>query len=432
MGHRKYTPEQIAASRKTWLRGKATESVGITDTKPYFIDSQTGANLNAKHSVRVSRGEYPEPPTLSQSASPIATCSFNYRYHNNGGQGALKYDPVSCSVIHDVEACHTLRQLRGSETVSFTFFPMLLPLCTQFDRKILAVPSIGCPSFLQNTIVVNRLLWAVEARKRPTVLVVHSSEASAYLTMLGDVLERVGVGLVAWCCREPVLGFGVSRLAAQQYASTLGERGDIVLCDVNVVAHEKIASGYDTDNESSFTVKGTCLYTGAGSGSGIPMFKYVDKQGLVPTKAAKGGPTRPIEQVVTVGDEMLYDPCFITSSEDADLTASLLFEESLMRLGRSRLSAKTFKYPRAEIQKLNLGHNTCLSYTRIRDGYLRTLAHEDDVLINYRRRGQVRKMTVGALAKDIASNLKLDPVMIRSLIIEKILLTFKSKYIYTL
>lgn len=399
--------------------------------------------------LEVSPLEIP-PLKLADEPAAIATCSFNFRYHANYGMGALKYDPVGCSAVLDERACGRLRELRGWREVSLQYCLLSAPECMDFSHKILAVPSVGCPKALALPSLLNRLLWVKGAKKRPTVLVVHESEMTVYERSLGKQLAACGVGLVAWSCQQPVVGFGVSRLAAQETVCLFPEaRGNVVLCDVNVIDNPRVASGYETDEEGGEPFKkvnrSTSLYASAGMGTGIATKKWDAKKSVFEgTGASSGGRGRPIEQVVIVGDEMLYDPCFITSSEDADLTASIVFEENAVR-ARPRLSSTTLK-ARAPIEKVDFNEfgYECNAYMELRAHYLRKLNHEDGVVIAYNKDHATTTLTVGALAEFIAASIaaesvkkgkkevKLDPVVLRSLIIEKILLQYKTQFLYKL
>ncbi|AGC44916.1 hypothetical protein MYSTI_03610 [Myxococcus stipitatus DSM 14675] len=441
MPHRKFTPDQVASAHKKFERLRSVAPPEARDNSAFFVDTQTGASLVAKERAKKVL-DYPLGGIQPLSDSPIATCSFHYRYHDNEGRGALKYDPVGCSETLNAETCEELRRRRGGGSVSFTFLPLLLPIDRsleqdpRLDRKVLTIPSVGCPRMLTDRDFVGKLVWAARAATRPTMLVVHASEAATYMKHLADILEEFQVGLVAWRCLEPVVGFGMSRLAAQTYGQLLGNRTDVVLCDVNVLDSDALPDGYDSDNEESFGVKSQQRYTGAGLGSGIARFDYLPTGQLKKTKAQPGGATRPIEQVVTVSHGMLYDPCFITSSEDADLTQRFLDKE--VRAGaKASVTSVSYKWGKNRIEKVAIEARgfLCTQYMKLRDSYLRTLVHEDAILITYRksivvrRKKQMvnRRVTVGELATEFARELRLEQPVIRSLIIEKILLRYKAE-----
>lgn len=432
MGHRKYTDEQIKQARKKYILGTAKYPEVSENEKPYAADPRTGFNIKMKREKKTTLGFFGylkgvEPGLLAELEEPIAVCSFNYRYHKFNGVGALKYDPVSCSKVTDLNACQLLLSLRGNYRLRVKLKPLILPACIEIDKKVVAVPSVGCPKALQVEDILSHLLWANGARKRTTILVVHESEEKIYYQKLKNLLIKYGVGLVSWSCKEPVLGFAVSRLAAQQSASIIGTRRCAVLCDANVMHSKRIMDGYDSDVEKKFPVKSPSMrYTGAGLGTGVPLKQY-DGGEFTPTKAAVGGMGRPIEQVVTISETTFYDPCFITSSEDADLTEEFLFEENLCRL-RGQASKKTF-VKNGLIEKLDInkfGFETN-NYMQLRHDYLSSLNYEDNIPILYSKDKKLTPMTVGKLAYEIATTHRLDPVIIRSLIIEKILLQYKNQ-----
>jgi hypothetical protein len=386
---------------------------------------------------------------LLPRTQPIARCGSNFRYHKNGGKGALKYDPVGCSKIYDEASCTRLRELRGWGQLSFQFQLAIVPGCTDFSHKLMVVPSIGCPGLLCSRDIVGRLLWASQAGTRATVLFVHESEVDVYVGKVGDVLSDFGVGLVAWRSSIPVLGFGISRLAAQQCRVLFPDSGfEVILCDVNVVASSSVPApkrqrtlpksssaieqGYasDDDDMRRWKDKATFVYKGAGSGTGVPTVCWSEKTRTIEkTKAARGSQARPTEQVVVVADdELLYDPCFVTSSEDADLSAALEFELSMVSPKTSKsLKRKT----PAPIDKLDLTASAPLTnaYTKLRDAYLQSLRHEDAIVIEYMD-GGTSNVLVGDLAATIAKRHGLNALVIRSLIVEKILLTYKRKCIF--
>lgn len=396
---------------------------------------------------------------IDRSREPVATCSFNYRYHSNRGGGALKYDPVNCSssASMNIEAIERLRHARGGNAdPRFIYETILEPRCEDYSRKIMAVPSIGCPEFLKNLNAVRHLQWATFAKDRPTVLFVPLSELGTYASEIGVILKIVGVGLVGWSSEVGLVGFGASRLAAQQYAlSGGGARREVVLCDVNTVASDDVAEGYDTGSEdngedrSIKAVMGDGKYSAAGFGTGIPRFDYdAEEDELSKTKAAQGGATRPIEQVVIVGELMLYDPSFITSSEDADLTNALLAQET--RLHEEDIDSTSFKYSKrvededdamtdkpqfynVPIEKVAMDSRSLSkgAYMSQRDHWLVRLKSEDDILIKYRQSKKKkmveRVVSIGQLAKEIADQHRLDQKVIRSLIVEKLILEAKQR-----
>ncbi|WP_085611926.1 MULTISPECIES: hypothetical protein [unclassified Pseudomonas] len=395
------------------------------------------------HTFSVALGlGYPQlPAKLSdfKKGDAVAYCSFVYRYHDNGGKGAMKYQPVGCSNIYLPAQCEELRQRRGRAKVKFKFEMLLKPGCNDVHRKVMAVPTIGCPALLKDINFCRALLWAAHAEERPTFLVVHGAEAKCYMDNVGDVMEKLNVGIVSWTCDQPIAGFGVSRLAAQQAGLHYSHRGIVVMSDVNVVNTGNLQSGYETDREDKLPFKSTYRYSSMGSGSGVPVYKWRDpvvadevEDGaqvgmMVEAKKSEGGGGRPLEQVIMISDELMYDPCFITSSEDSDVTATFVAEERSWR-SRGRIDHKTFRVKSRTIEKVDMG-NVFLTqaYGKLRDDYLATLTWEDDVKIEYYEDEKIRTTTVGTLAKEFADKHKISALHIRSLIIEKILLKYKEQ-----
>ncbi|MEL6538707.1 MAG: hypothetical protein AAFQ98_25030 [Bacteroidota bacterium] len=301
------------------------------------------------------------------------------------------------------------------------------------------VPSVGCPEFLTNRAAVGHLQWAVHAQERPTILLVPASELQTYIDQAGRVLQYYGVGLASWESNTGLLGFGASRRAAQAYAESLnGKREEVVLCDVNAVESQDVADGYDTGDEkdgdhSLRAVRGPLKYSAAGMATGIPWYDYEEEKDKLKSRgASKGGATRPIEQVVIVGFRMPYDPSFITSSEDADLTQTLLSQETALH--QEAITAATFKH-KARIRKVHLGSSYLAGnrYMDQRAQLLQQLDYEDNIQVIYRKKWgndekvTGRQMSLRDLARRIARSVNQDYRVIRSLILEKIILEAKRR-----
>lgn len=472
--------------------GSSSDSKRNKTLKEYY------AKVKVTHKDYDPKKDHPIPPGLSSTA--IGSCSINYRYvENNGWLGALKYDPVSDAKAFKGPAAGVLQHIRDKRCgryVRLKFKIVIHPGCTDFKHKIMAVPSVDCPSLLTNENFLRNLLWVAKASERPTFLVVHTSEVKCYQDNIGKILERLKVGLVSWECKEPVLGFGVSRLAAQQFAYILGENPKVILCDVGVIDRaktlemnrkideKKVLYGYSTDEENkrkyAEKFKSPYYYMGIGPGKGNPAYLYTtsttknaaDKNGLKKLNKPDAGPGRPIEQLVIVNNKTLYDPCFITSSEDMDLSQQIVYLENYMR-GKDQLHYKSFKggfnIDKMETGKFEKdkkempGQSLSMSaYRTERNKYLKTLVHENDLTIHLRYSSESKEedyvrnlekhlakegltradnvnapddkmieipITVGKLAKIIKNMIRSESedkeVEIRSLIIEKVLLSFK-------
>lgn len=307
------------------------------------VDGYQEQHFNGAKGSSVLRGS---SASAAQSTSkPIAKINVVFRYMNCLGAGALKYGPISCSKIEDFDACQNIRSERVKGQVSFTFKVLLEPGAryTQTEPKLIpmVVPTIGCPSDLKDLIKCRAMLWSSAARERPTYLVVSHLEGDIYMQQLGLNLKQLGVGIISWSTKKPLYGFGVCRLAAQTAAENFGGNCTIDMCDVNVL-DPSLKNGHQVD-KVKFAIKkkakstvdakvlGTAWYTSTGKGSGIPLLKFDGYTLSKLPSAGIGGGGRPIEQVITIGDELLFDPCFITSSEDMDMTEQFLHEQNWSR-----------------------------------------------------------------------------------------------------
>lgn len=367
-----------------------------------------GADGGSEHarSVRLCREvdlAYPRHEPGQASALPVATCSYHYRYANTAGAGGLKYQPVKCSAIHQADRCQVLRQQRGGGgRLQLRFDLVLPPGCRDFRHKVMVVPTIGCPERLAKVDFCRKLLWAARAAGRPTFLSVHLSEAAHYLETVGDTMRALGVGIVAWECDQGVLGFGASRLAAQQFGRLCGgRRTEVVMCDVNVVEPNRRStrSGYGTDDEDgTYQSKRTgVLFYASGSGTGVPRYGWNGTQ-LTEQPGEKGGSGRPLEQLVVVDSGTCYDPCFVMSSEDANLTDAFLSREQQLR---PRASVKTFRAG-LDIRKVEMGPRTCEDYANRLALFLDGLAGEREFVVTYEERDRSVPLRVGDLALLIA------------------------------
>ena len=364
----------------------------------------------------------------------VAACSENNRYIRlpAARTGGLKYQPVGCSGILDEGACDELRRRRcGGQNRSFHFHTVLSPACEDYTLKMMVVPSIDCPEDLMDEAFCKKLLWAVGARKRPTFLFVHESEIAAYLTFVAPMMSALGAGIVAWRDDTPGIGFGLTRLAAQAFGRRLGRRSEIVMCDVNVVEREHVpkknqqiktkplsTNGYGTDEERAERQKleadGKVFALASGYGTGITRLLYTGPE--VPLQRIKNdhagsADERPLEQVVTVSEDVDYDPSFITSSEDRD------FEKQLHAIGIST-AKRDFEIFKVGFTGASLSQN---AYRAKRKQYLASLAWEQGIRITY----QGSETTVGALANKFATEFHLHADELASLIVEQILLRHK-------
>lgn len=418
----------------------------------------------------------------------IARINIDYRYIDNAGQGALKYGPVDCSRILDHDACKLIRKNRGHGNIEF-FFQKRIDAHVRADyvHKVMVVPSVSCPEALEDISFCNELLWSKNTSERPTFLVVHQHEVETYVERVGKILEKLGVGLVSWVTSNEIYGFGVSRLAAQAAGQHFGQRGTVVICDVNVLYDDDLIAGYATDDDedsppSATTIRAgeadlkypnvlsSAIYVSPGMGTGVPLQEWVTDEEtgnreLMPTGASPGQPGRPIEQVVIVGDELLFDPCFITSSEDFDMSQAFLLDQNSLRPasdGMKKTKNELMSYADYKlsnrIEKVSFeGAQHSGEYFSKRNEYLARLDYENSFKViipkekEHRANPRAKKLseadyeciTIGEVVERIIKKLETEPeskapriftdaaknkfrLETRSLIIEKILLVANS------
>jgi hypothetical protein len=466
-------------------------------------DEMINALIMPCSSKRSATGSASEIAAAAETAhmNTIATINEELYYMKFKGVGALKYSPVACSRINDLAACENIILRRRPNATGFSFQIHLKAECTDTRNKIIVVPTIGCPAELTELPNCKQLLWAAHAKERPTYLIVHKCEATIYMKNIRENMDTLGVGIASWESTDGLFGFGASRLAAQMFAERIGHRSLIVMCDVNVLDAPALADGYETpddvtsdddtsdddtsdddtsdddtsDEPSKITKKSkidadkpskstkkskidalepearefpaawsTSLYVSPGRGSGIPLRKFKgDTTEVIPGKKG-GSDNRPIEQLVMVSDELLYDPCFVTSSEDFDLMNEYLFDQDMLRNKRLVMSKTTkllsianpqahtsYKKKKTAIEKV-LFEKTPLShaYVSARRNYLLKLAHEDNYLVMIGN----KTMSIAEVVISIRTKLGKDgeiyndfALELRSLIIDKILLVAKQR-----
>lgn len=325
--------------------------------------------------------------------TPIARIYISGRYIEFLGVGGLKYGAVDCSEIYKQDACEFIRKQRGHGNIKFAFEMCLerhLPEQVE-EQKVMVVPTVGCPKALNTVERCRTLLWGANGRARPTFLIVHHLEAKVYLRELERILQELGVGIISWTTERPIYGFGVSRLAAHAAGECFGNSGTVIMCDVNVLNSTDLDKGYATEpddilpeNSKFKLVQSSAMYVSVGRGSGIPL-KQFDGDSLVKIPRAKAGSdARPIEQVVIVGDELRFDPCFIMSSEDFDLSEAFLEDQRSFPAADG--SARNLGFPsykfEFKIEKVAIGGGGHTNdYFIERSNYLIGLSEEDDYLV---------------------------------------------------
>jgi len=355
----------------------------------------------------------------------VTSCA---RFDKNQGTGAMKYSPVDNVKAVDIEECEKLRKRRAGTRSRLSFTTLLEPQ-SQAGKKMMVVPSIGCPERFTDEAFVTGLLWGQRSTARQTVLMVHESEAKTYEKEIGDTLKKLGVGLVAWKEEKGVLGFGISRLAAQLYGYS-DTVEDVILCDHNVLAGNKDQkAGYETEAETTKKggpkkIKKKKLYWSIGPGTGITTYHLNANQMPEKTQGVSaGGAGRPVEQVVIVNKRMSYDPCCITGSEDMEMT-----HEVLSLSTHHKPSVTQYRGPKT-INKTETGANLSTMYQQMWKANQEQLYEggEKEVEIMYFTDGECHRTTVGALSAEIVNKYpNLEKTKISSLIIDKILLAHKA------
>lgn len=378
-----------------------------------------------------------------------ALIRFNYRYVVNDNTGALKYEPVSVDQIlnnyrelervyyrrqiHDPSPVQTRQQSQQSTSASASHFEVRLePQST--TGTALIVPSVGMPKEFKIKEKLEELYWYTEGSDRPVYLFVHQSELNLYHEQIGILLQTAGVGLVGWAFESGTVGFGATRKAVVDFCK-LKQLKKVTMMDCNVLMSEMDL--ISAAEEATSEVKDdTTLYISLGVTSGDTYEKGSKApKGLLNEGAVKG---RPIEQFTMLNRHVLFDPAFVSSSEDIDVSNDMKFFNSInqqksialkdLKLHQKLKDELASQYPR--INKLRLSP-TSQVYNERFTAHLTQIAQKEQNMVIEVKTGtdsnaQKHKVTVKALSEFIAAKLGKDALHIQSLIIEKMLVKYKD------
>ncbi|MPY23959.1 hypothetical protein [Shewanella sp. YLB-07] len=384
---------------------------------------------------------------------PEASVRFSYRYVTSNNTGGLKYDPAIVDKllaneynsdkledvyygrqVHDSNTSTIADRTRSKQPEALTKCIMKISPNKQAGTPLI-VASVGMPKEFKNDRGLEKLYWYNQSDSRPVYLFVHKSEVNLYEVTMGEILRKKGIGLVSWEYPSGQVGFGATRKAAVDYSADKGFN-KVIMMDHNVAdsQYDLISMAEDATSEIG---DGSALYIGLGASSSTLSARPV-KAHL--TKKIIG---RPIEQLTMLNDKVQFDPAFIASSEDMDLTKDMLFfnslnQEELISSSYLKLQDKnTGAYPK--ILKVPLSA-TSRDYIQLVDDLLKKLSEEEkDIVIqvksgvnasekNYVGEEVSQKehfVTIGTLADFISDRLGKDKSRIQSIIVEKMLLQYK-------
>jgi hypothetical protein len=280
----------------------------------------------------------------------IAHIKFNSSQQNGYLTApAMKYSPITATSI-DGDALKEIYKNRVKATrvnielkeiISCTNVEEMSFLEEKSSHKALTIPSVGCPMSLKEHIKNDSLFWTYEKsqdlKNRPRALVVHACEAEMYKKHFGDLLQGKNIRLYSWTAKnakeQEAYGFGLSRLACQFVGQMISSAKKVIECDVNIINISKapktlrerkdLQSGYDTDNEQKYGFQNTNYYSIGSGGAGLTKRKILKggKQKWGKVSSVEENNSRPAEQLVVVdSSKAQYNPAFICSKEDADMT----------------------------------------------------------------------------------------------------------------
>lgn len=426
-----------------WDQRRAEDA--LVSLRQDCVQQELDANPNTSYqntSRRVAVKAFRRP---DNSYSHMGWCSWHYRACTTGtATNGHKYDviaqPPQDHIQRDAMTKVYVNRMQFIQPIKI--FIESSPTLKKDRKKVMVVLSTGCPEQLSDFNLMQRLLWAHAAGIRRTYMLVHSSELDIYRTKVKSLLDRLDVGLVSWNAGD-VVGFGMSRRAAQELASKIAGDIECFLCDHNVLHSAEIIENCKTDSEEDSeeeTVPGTEAAHLCGMGTGqskalsvARRFAQVDlslsNSGLEsPVRPSNAGSLtgRPIEQVVKVHPKFPYDPCFITGSEDRDLTVRFLLGKTEMEIIRSKKSSP--------IKKIAFSNNASTKYEGCLIKYLNQLGEfENQLSLTYERSCKElgfdsahAYVTLSELSSHLARVFQRPELRLRSLIIEKFLLTYKE------
>ncbi|UTZ27598.1 hypothetical protein HB761_13065 [Vibrio campbellii] len=381
---------------------------------------------------------------------PEALIRFNYRYVVSDNTGALKYEPAVVDQIlnrsRELERVYYRRQINDqsprqtrqqSQNAS-------LPTASHFEERIapqsstgtaLIVPSVGMPQQFLIKEKLQELYWYTEGTSRPVYLFVHQSELALYDEQMGAYLRDAGVGLVGWEFESGTVGFGATRKAVVDFCKQ-NQFKKVTMMDCNVLMSDMDLISA-AEQATSKVKDDTTLYFSLGSTSGDTYEKGSEapKQTMVESDNVRG---RPIEQFTMLNTNVLFDPAFISSSEDIDVSNDMKFFESINKdksiefkeLKLKLQDAQKIQYPR--INKLRLNATSDIYNEKFKEHLTQIANKEKDLVVQVQTdmgKGTEKKfhnVTIQTLSEFIAQKLGKDALRIQSLIIEKILVKYKN------
>ncbi len=384
-----------------------------------------------------------------QDRPPEALIRFNYRYVVNDNTGALKYEPVTVDQvlnnydelecvyyrrqINDPSPMQTRQQSRDSASESMSQFDIKIPPQSNSGTALM-VPSVGMPEEFKSKEKLQELYWYTEGMSRPVYLFVHQSELNLYQEQMGTLLQAAGVGLVGWSFESGTVGFGATRKAVVDFCK-LNHLKKITMMDCNVLMSEMDL--ISAAEEATSEVKDdTTLYIALGVTSGDTYEKGAKAPNSLLNEGAVKG--RPIEQFTMLNRNVLFDPAFISSSEDIDVSNEMKFFNSIdqqksialkdLKLHQKLDDELESQYPR--INKLRLKATSNVYNDKFKAHLTQISENEKNLVIQVKTgtkpNVQKHNVTVQVFSEYIASTLGKDPLRIQSLVIEKMLVKYKD------
>ncbi len=269
---------------------------------------------------------------------------------------------------------------------------------------------------------------------RPVYLFVHQSELNLYQEQMGTLLQAAGVGLVGWSFESGTVGFGATRKAVVDFCK-LNHLKKITMMDCNVLMSEMDL--ISAAEEATSEVKDdTTLYIALGVTSGDTYEKGTKAPNSLLNEGAVKG--RPIEQFTMLNRNVLFDPAFISSSEDIDVSNEMKFFNSIdqqksialkdLKLHQKLDDELESQYPR--INKLRLKATSNVYNDKFKAHLTQISENEKNLVIQVKTgtkpNVQKHNVTVQVFSEYIASTLGKDPLRIQSLVIEKMLVKYKD------
>ncbi|YCO04752.1 hypothetical protein ACB087_14685 [Vibrio sp. VNB-15] len=413
-------------------------------------EAQTKENADKWAAFQRDWQNHVENKNLTSPDEPAeALIRFNYRYVVNDNTGALKYEPISVDQIlnnyDELERVYYRRQIHDPRPIQTRqqSHQSTLPSASHFEVKmepqsttgtVLVVPSVGMPKEFKIKEKLEELYWFKEGNDRPVYLFVHQSELNLYHEQMGTQLQAAGVGLVGWAFESGTVGFGATRKAVVDFCK-LNQLKKVTMMDCNVLMSEMDL--ISAAEEATSEVKDdTTLYISLGVTSGDTYEKGSKApKGLLNEGAVKG---RPIEQFTMLNRNVLFDPAFISSSEDIDVSNDMKFFNSInqqksialkdLKLHQKLKAELASQYPR--INKLRLSPTSQVYNDQFKAHLTQISEKEQDMVIEVKTgtesNVQKHKVTVKALSDFLAEKLGKDALRIQSLIIEKMLVKYKD------